>query len=275
VQAMRSTGRNGPSVLQRAFSILEVIGSSETSVGLAELARRAGLPKATAYRLANQLTDLAVLDRNGQGYQLGLKMFELGNSVTRNRRLREAALPIMEDLYEVTHETIHLGVLAGNEVLYTEKIAGRRKCSAATTLGARRPLYCTGLGKAILAFSDPQLLQSVIQGGLVRITPYTLADPRRLQLELKRVAESGVSYDREEFQLGINCVASPLLNPGGRAWAAISVTGPTARFRPERMAAAVRSAALGITRLLSDQVGLGADFHAQAAVRGSLSTTRA
>ncbi len=255
MQGMRSTGRNGSSVLERAFSLLDVIGSDETSVGLAELARRAGLPKATAYRLANQLIDLHVLERVGQEYQLGLKMFELGNSVTRHRRLREAALPFMEDLYEATHETIHLGVLAGLEVLYAEKIAGRRKCSVSTTLGVRKPLYCTGLGKAILAYSSAQLLEAVIQNGLVRITPYTLTDPRRLHLELKRAAESGVSYDREEYELGITCVASPLLNRAGRAWAAISVTGPTARFRPERTAAAVRTAALGLTRVLNDQGG--------------------
>jgi len=262
---MRSTGRNGASVLERAFSLLEVVGSDGSSVGLAELARRAGLPKATAYRLANQLIDLHVLERVGQQYHLGLKLFELGSSVTRQRELREAALPFMEDLYEATHETIHLGVLDGVEVLYAEKIAGRRKCSVQTTLGVRKPLYCTGLGKAILAYSRPQLVESVIRNGLSRITPYTITDPHRLQLELKRAAESGVSYDREEYELGINCVGSPLLNRAGRAWAAISVTGPTTRFRPERMAAAVRTAALGLTRVLNSQGGWGAVALDQAA----------
>ncbi len=116
-------------MLERAFSLLEALGSDGTSVGLAELARRAGLPKATAYRLANQLIDLHVLERAGQEYQLGLKLFELGNSVARQRELREAALPFMEDLYEATHETIHLGVLDETEVLYVEKIAGRRRCT--------------------------------------------------------------------------------------------------------------------------------------------------
>lgn len=258
MQDMRSTGRTGSSVLERAFSLLEVIGSDGTSVGLAELARRAGLPKATAYRLANQLIDLHVLERAGQEYQLGLKLFELGNSVTRQRELREAALPFMEDLYEATHETIHLGVLDEIEVLYAEKIAGRRKCSVPTTLGIRKPLYCTGLGKAILANSGPRLLESVIQNGLLRRTRYTITDPHRLQVELKRAAESGVSYDREEYELGITCVGSPLLNRTGRAWAAISVTGPTTRFRPERTAAAVRTAALGLTRVLNNQSGWGA-----------------
>jgi len=255
MQAMRSTGRTGASVLERAFCLLEVLGSDSASVGLAELARRAGLPKATAYRLANQLVELHVLERAGQEYQLGLKLFELGNSVTRQRELREAALPFMEDLYEATHETIHLGVLDNVEVLYVEKIAGRRACSVPTTLGTRKPLHCTGLGKAILAFSSPQLLEAVIQNGLLRRTRYTITNPHRLQLELARAAETGAAYDREEYELGITCVGSPLLNRAGRAWAAISVTGPTTRFRPERTAAAVRIAALGLTRVLTHQSG--------------------
>ena len=247
---MRSTGRTGTSVLERAFALLEVIGADGASVGLAELARRSGLAKATAYRLANQLIELHVLERVGEEYQLGLKLFELGSSVARQRELREAALPFMEDLYEATHETIHLGVLDDGEVLYIEKIAGRRGCTVPTTLGTRKPLYCTGLGKAMLAYSTPQLVQTVIQNGLPRRTSYTITDPRRLELELIHAAETGVAYDREEYELGITCVASPLLNPARRAWAAISVTGPTTRFRPERTATAVRTAALGLTRVL-------------------------
>jgi DNA-binding IclR family transcriptional regulator len=213
------------------------------------------LPKATAYRLACQLVDLRVLERDGRDYQVGVRLFELGNSVARQRQLREAALPFMEDLYEATHETIHLGVLDNGEVLYVEKIAGRRTCSVSTTLGARKPLYCTGLGKAILAYSSSELLQAVIKNGLIRHTRYTITDPHRLQWELARAADTGIIYDREEYELGITCVSSPVLNRAGRAWAAISVTGPTTRFRPENTAAAVRTAALGLTRVLSNHVG--------------------
>jgi DNA-binding IclR family transcriptional regulator len=252
---MRSTGRTGTSVLERAFCLLEVLGSDGASLGLAELARRARLPKATAYRLANQLIDLHVLERAGQEYQLGLKLFELGTSVARQRELREIALPFMEDLYEATHETIHLGVLDDVEVLYVEKIAGRHARAVPTTLGTRKPLHCTGLGKAILAYSAPELLEAVVSNGLPRRTRYTITDPHRLQLELTRAAETGVAYDREEYELGITCVGSPLLNRAGRAWAAISVTGPTTRFRPERAAAAVRATALGLTRALTHQSG--------------------
>ena len=163
---------------------------------------------------------------------MGVRLFELGNSVARQRQLREAALPFMEDLYEATHETIHLGVLDNGEVLYVEKIAGRRTCSVSTTLGARKPLYCTGLGKAILAYSSSELLQAVIKNGLFAHTRYTITDPHRLQWELARAADTGIIYDREEYEIGITCVSSPVLNRAGRAWAAISVTGPQRAFGP-------------------------------------------
>jgi len=90
-------------------------------LSLSELARRAKLPKATAFRLVNQLVVLGALERNGDGYELGVRLFEFGSMVGRQRRLRDEALPFMEDLYEATHETIHLGALDGLEVLYVEK----------------------------------------------------------------------------------------------------------------------------------------------------------
>lgn len=247
---MRSDQRNGYSVLERGFRLLEAFGPEGRDLGLAELARRAKLPKATAYRLASQLVELGALERNADAYRLGLRMFELGATVARQRRLRDAALPFMEDLYEATHETVHLGVLDGLEVLYIEKITGRRCTAVSTQVGTRKPLYCTGLGKAILAHSEPGLLQAVVDAGLVRHSPHTITSPQVLLQELAAAAKAGVAYDREEYKLGTICVASPLLDRNHLAAGALSVTGLTGRFNPERAAAAVRTAALGLSRAL-------------------------
>jgi DNA-binding IclR family transcriptional regulator len=238
------------SVLERVFAILDSFSAEDSELTLAELAARTAIPKSTVHRLAKVLVEQRLLKRTDAGFGLGIRLFELGELVGERRDLRDISLPFLEELFELTHETIHLGVLDDAEVLYVEKIAGRRGCTVPTTLGTRKPLYCTGLGKAILAYSTPQLVQAVIQNGLPRRTSYTITDPRRLELELTHAVETGVAYDREEYELGITCVGSPLLNPAGRAWAAISVTGPTTRFRPERTAAAVRTAALGLTRVL-------------------------
>jgi len=219
-------------------------------LGLTELAERAQLPKATTYRLAAQLVSLGVLDKTRGGYRLGLELFKLGSAVASQRKLREAALPFLEDLYEATHETVHLGVLDGSEVLYLEKIVGRRMSPVTTHLGIRNPLYCTGLGKAILAHSSPELVKSVIRDGLVARTPHTITVPNVLKDELLSIVESGIAFDREEHSLGVNCVAAPVLDGEGRARAAISITGPVSRFRPESGAAAVRTASLTLRRSL-------------------------
>jgi len=230
--------------------LLEAFGPDGRELGLAELARRAKLPKATTFRLTSQLVGLGALERNGDAYRLGLRLFELGATVARQRRLRDAALPFMEDLYEATHETIHLGVLAGLDVLYIEKIAGRRGSAVRTQVGTRKPLYCTALGKAILSHADPSLLEAVVDAGISRHSPHTLTSPHRLAEELSIAATDGVAYDREEYRLGTTCVASPLLDRGRLAVGALSVTGLTGRFYPERAAAAVRTAALGLSRAL-------------------------
>lgn len=247
---MRSDERNGHSVLERAFRLLEVFGPDGRSLGLAEVARRAELPKATAFRLANQLVELGALERTMVGYSLGMRLFELGSMVTAQRRLREAALPLMEDLYEATHETVHLAIRDGLRILYIEKIRGKRSAPARTQIGTRRPLHCTALGKAILAESDETVTQAVIDSGLTRFTPYTITSPQRLHDELDAARREGVAYDREEYQLGVTCVAAAILGHGHDVEAAISVSGLAGRFHAERQAAAVHTATLAISRQL-------------------------
>lgn len=237
-------------MLGRAVELLDAFSPDAVSLSLAELTRRSGLPKPTAYRLAGQLVELGLLERGGTTYRLGLRLFELGSAVSRQRRLRDAALPVMQDLYEATHETIHLGVLDGLEVLYIDKIAGKRATSVATRTGTRKPLHCTALGKVILAHSPPALLDAVVESGLSRHSPHTITDPARLRAELANIADQGVAYDREEYSLRVTCVAAPLLDRNHRAQAAISITGPTARFDPLSRASTVRMAALSLVRTL-------------------------
>jgi DNA-binding IclR family transcriptional regulator len=248
---MRSDQRNGTCVLDRAFRLLEALMPGGASLSLSELARRAHLPKATAFRLANQLVELRALERTGEGYELGLRLFEFGSMVGRQRRLRDAALPLMEDLYEDTHETIHLGAPDALDVLYVEKIVGWRRSSVPTDVGTRKPLYCTGLGKAILSRSDTTLRQAVLAAGLTPHTPRTITSSGQLLRELSKAARDGVAYDWEEFKVGTNCVASPILDANGVATGALSVTGPIGRFNPESAATAVRTAATKLSSMLN------------------------
>lgn len=248
-----SDQRNGVSVVDRAFRILAALASDGGGLGLADLSRRTGLPKTTVHRLAAQLVGSRLLERSGERYRLGLAIFEIGSSVLWQSRLREAALPFMADLYESTHETVHLGALSGSEVLYLEKIVGHRTAPVRTPMGIRRPLYCTAMGKVILAFQRNALLEATVSAGLSAHTPFTITTPTALETDLEEVRKTGIAYDRQEMAVGVTCVAGPILNREGQAIAALSVTGAAPHLDFVRVAPAVRVAVLGLTRRLLER----------------------
>jgi IclR family acetate operon transcriptional repressor len=253
MKAMRSIQRNDEatdSVVGRAMTILTAFGPADTVVGLAELTRRTRLPKATVHRLLGELTAWAAVERTEGGYRLGMRLFELGQLAPRQRGLREAALPLLSDLYEATHETVHLGVLDGLQVVYVEKLAGRGGPALASRVGGRMPAHCTGLGKAMLAFSPPSVLHDVVAAGLTRLTTRTIVMPGILERELTTVRTRGVAFEHEESTPGVVCAACPVLGPDGTALAAISVAGWADRLDTARLAPAVRTAALGLSRQL-------------------------
>ncbi|HVV22655.1 MAG TPA: IclR family transcriptional regulator [Pseudonocardiaceae bacterium] len=242
------------SVGDRMLLILDTVATSPGEIGLSELARRTGLKKATVHRLATDLVAHRMLERGGYGYRLGLHLFELGEHVPASRRLRATALPYMADLLTATGEIVQLGVLDGTDVVYIEKLTGRQSASAPSAVGVRLPAYCTGLGKAILAFSHESAVDRVLAAPMPAHTSTTITDPARFRRELERIRDTGVAYDREEGTRGIACVAAPIVvesyvgRDGHRAVAGLSVTGPAQRLRPTRLAAAVRTAALSISR---------------------------
>ena len=158
------------SVLQRANLLLDAFGPNHRYLTLSSIVMRTGLPKSTVHRTAQQMTALGWLTYEDGRYSLGTRMFELAGLSSVRHELREAALPYMEDLYEATHITLHLGVRKGHEVLYIEKIAGHDKITELSHVGGRMPLYCTGIGKTLLAFSDEEVVDDVVQRGLVKRT---------------------------------------------------------------------------------------------------------
>jgi len=242
----------GNSVLERAFRLLEAFGTRGESVGLATLAERSSLAKPTAYRLLSQLCAMGMVSREGRNYRPGLRLFELGSLLPETVQMRDVTQRFERDLYEITHETVHVGMRTGVEVLYLDKLCGNTPITA-TRVGIRRPLYCTGLGKAILAASPPEVLHSTIAAGLRSYTRYTITDERRLVSEIEQIRSQGVAFDRGEFHLGIQCVAAPVVDGSGGAMMAISVAGPAVpRFNIERLAHQVKHAAGSISSLLRD-----------------------
>jgi IclR family acetate operon transcriptional repressor len=238
-------------VLDRAVRLLDAFRTA-SELTLDELAERSGLARSTAHRLAGQLVRLGLLERSQRGWRLGTTLFELGQLVPRQQRLRDVALAYMEDLYEATRETVQLAVLDESEVLYVEIISGHRKVKTPSRRGGRMPAHCTALGKAMLAFSD-DVGRSWIErhSPLVARTATTLADPRQLAKELQDIRRAGLAYDREESTAGLVCVAAPLLIANGTARAAMSVSMPAGgRITPSQVAPAVRSSGRALSREL-------------------------
>lgn len=237
--------------VSKALVLLDLLQSADGPIGVSSLARSSGMPKSTTFRLLAYLERSGYVERAGKAYQLGWRLFELGNHVEhcRPEGLRTVALPYLTDLHTRSGLTAHLAVLEGRDVVYLEKIHGLRTMPVATTIGARMPATTAALGKAILAYSDSTTIRAVLEGGLVGRTPYSLRQPGALVQQLREARRTGSAHDREESQLGINCVASPILLDD-RPVAAISVCGATAPVAAEAHAGLVRQAARSIALAL-------------------------
>jgi len=238
------------SVLGKAQLTLEAFTAEDDKLSLTELVRRTGVAKASVYRLAQELIQWGVLERSGSDYCLGLRLFEMGQRVHRQRILREAALPFMEDLLLATQETIHFAIHDGLDVIYIEKIIMHRGLTQQSRVAGRLPLYCTATGKIILAHSGKQLLDDVIQAGLSPLTRHTLTSPRMLVGQLEKARETGLATEFEETRLGYASLAVPVFGPERMLAGALSITAPTSRMNVNRLVGSLRTAAQGIGRKL-------------------------
>lgn len=236
-------------VFGKAMLVLNAFSDGPSSLSLARLVDLSGLPKSTVHRVASTLTTYGFLSRRGNEYSLGLRLFELGALVPRSISLRAAAIPFMQDLFMATQETVNLAVLDQTDVVYVEKLHGHRRSTAASRVGGRVRVHCTALGKAVLAFSPPPVVQQVVDAGLRPMTPYSIAVPEILVEQLQEVRQSGVAFEYEEAVRGFQCVAAPVLDQEHMAIAAVSVSVPLGRD-VQRLAPAVRTAAAGIARVL-------------------------
>jgi DNA-binding IclR family transcriptional regulator len=230
--------------VDKALVLLRSLAEHDRDVGVSELARRARLTKSTTFRLLGILQRNELVERVGSNYRLGTQLFDIGNRVygPTPQMLQERLLPHLADLYELTHETVHLAVLHRTEIVYVNKIHGHRAARSPSRIGARLPAYCTAVGKALLAF-DHDAAEAAVAAGLPALTEYTLADADRFRAELRRIRRDGIAYDRQEATLGLTCVAVPVMGPLGRPVAALSVAGADHRFDPSRYAGALRRVA--------------------------------
>lgn len=210
----------------KALDVLDRVAAYGRPVRFSELLAEGRYPKATLYRLLQVLTSQGLLSHDpdtGQ-YGLGMRLVRLAHAAWATASLAPVARPHVDALAARTGQVVHLAQLDGGQVLYVDKVsplAGVEMFSASGRIG---PAYCTGVGKAMLAFLPPREAEAVLaQQSFHAFTPATL-DAAALGADLERIRAEGVAWDREEHEPGIVCVAAPILSRGGRVLGAVSVT---------------------------------------------------
>ncbi len=227
---------SGVQCVERVLEMLEVVSEGERKIK--EIAEAMNLPRTTVYRLLSTLEPWGYVRRNPEtgGYRLGFRLFELGSRLVQQTGFEEEAQPRMEELSRRSGETVNLAVLDGLQVLYIKKVESKEPLKMGILVGTRVPAHCSGLGKAMLAFSDPMELERYLaKGELKGYTSNTITSTAALREEMERIRRQGYAIDNEEYFTGIRCVAAPVLDHEGRVVAGMSISGPVVRMTWKRM----------------------------------------
>jgi DNA-binding IclR family transcriptional regulator len=219
--------------VDRAIKILRCFDNYE-ELGITEISKMLNLHKSTTFGLVSTLHANGILEQNENTgkYKLGLELYRLGTKV--NLSLRTIVLPYLERLVEMYEETANLVVMQGLSVVYLEKVESSHSMRISTSVGGRKPLYCTAVGKAILAHLPPdELNRKLDKMELVKFTDNTITCKDELKKALIEIKEKGYAKDNEEMEIGLCCIAAPILNQYGYPIGAISVSGPKSRMNSE------------------------------------------
>ncbi|HEV7212657.1 MAG TPA: IclR family transcriptional regulator [Blastococcus sp.] len=255
------------------LAVLGAFTRDRPGLTLSDISRAVDVPLSTAHRLVAELCAWGGLERDADGrYRVGLRIWELGALAPRGLGLREAALPFMEDLYEVTHENVQLAVRDDDEVVFVERFAGRDAVAVLTRVGGRFALAPTGVGLVLLAHAPLEVQERVLAGPQQRYTPFTITDPRQLRRALAEVRRTGVAVSDRQVTVDAVSVAAPI-EVRGTVVAALSVvvrgSSPAA---VRTMTPGVRAAARGISRTLDRTEGVPS-VHRKDALFGASSQT--
>lgn len=238
-------------MLGRALRVLGAFTPDRPALRLSEIARRAGVPAATAHRVLREFCEWGALERDESGvYRVGLRLWELGSLAPRGLGLRERALPFLEDLSQITRENVQLAVREGTEVVYIERIAGTGAVPVLTRVGGRFALTATGVGLVLLAHAPADVQEDVLRNPIERYTPETVTDPDRLRHMLADVRTHGFSTSERQVTLDSLSVGAPIHDTRGQVVAAVSLVVHYGSASPHALAPLVMTSARAISRAL-------------------------
>jgi IclR family transcriptional regulator, carbohydrate utilization repressor len=220
-------------VIERMFTIIDVLASREEAMPLKEISEKAGLHPSTTHRLLNDLVSGRFVDRSQPGsYRLGMRLLELGNLVKGRLNVRDAGLGPMRELHKLIQQPVNLSIRQGDEIVYIERAYSERSgMQVVRAIGGRAPLHLTSVGKLFLAADDPQRTRSyAARTGLHGHTKNSLTQLEPLERELSKVRQYGQANDNEELELGVRCMACGIYNDQGKLVAGLSISAPSDRL---------------------------------------------
>jgi DNA-binding IclR family transcriptional regulator len=224
--------------LTKIVRILECFSTTYPTLSAIEVGKRTGYPRSTTHRLLVSLKEAGFLDQDRQRdrYRLGLKLFEFGNIVLSNMDLHREAKPYAEQLGHITGEQVNLAVFNGQHAVIVRRFSPSQNATLPTFVGTA-PLHCTAIGKTILAFQSPRLIEKLIKTGLERYTEATLTDKSRLREELRMVRERGYAINEGEYRSELRCIGAPIRDRNDCVFAAISTSGPLIKLANKEITA--------------------------------------
>lgn len=220
-------------VIERMFSLIEVLASREDAMSLKEISEKTGLHPSTTHRILNDLAVGRFVDRPEAGsYRLGMRLLELGNLVKGRLNVRDAAMTPMRELHKLTQQPVNLSMRQGDEIVYIERAYSERSgMQVVRAIGGRAPLHLTSTGKLFLAVDDPQRIRSyAARTGLAGHTRNSITQLPVLERELAKARQYGVARDNEELELGVRCMAAGIYDDQGKLIAGLSISAPADRL---------------------------------------------
>lgn len=222
--------------LERTFAILELFQNNKSELSLKEISVSLNLNKSTTFGLVNSLTTLGYLLQNedNQKYSLGLKILSLTNAVKTNNILIRASRPYLEELSAKYRETVHSAQELNGSIVYLDKVEADTSIYINTQMGTKNYMHCTGVGKVLLAYKSPEELDMFLDQPLKPLTFNTITDPDDFKKEMSKIHENGYGGDDEEIEIGLSCVAVPVMKAENKPGFAISLAGPTVRMNEHK-----------------------------------------
>jgi IclR family pca regulon transcriptional regulator len=197
--------------LDRGFAVIRAFGDDAPRLTLSDVARRSGIPRATARRFLHTLVELGYAHTDGRMFALRPRILELGYSYLSSLRLPEIAQPHMERLVARVHESSSMTVLDGTEIVYVARVAASRIMRVTISVGTRFPAYATSMGRVLLAAKPDDWLDDYLATEELRpFTQWTVRRAGELRKELDRVREQGWAFVDQELEEGLRSIAAPI-----------------------------------------------------------------